>query len=238
MKGDEARKNALLDVVQPITIRNNRFSSPAGIPSYGIDLDDGSSNYVIYNNLLINGGVKSQLGFNHTISNNILIGALATFHQWVMPDMQKIVTQNIIVNKSPYYCRTKDFKPNSGLIDYNLFWNNGDPVTLQIDEGHGHEASATATWAQYNLDQHSVTADPQFMDPAKGDYTVKDGSPALALGFKNFPMNQFGKPGYPVPPGFQTTAAQAGDRFAATILPSITQPTNTQIKVNLGPTGE
>jgi hypothetical protein len=31
-----------------------------------------------------------------------------------------------------------------------------------------------------------------FVDPAHGDYRVKPGSPALALGFKNFPMDQFG----------------------------------------------
>jgi len=30
-----------------------------------------------------------------------------------------------------------------------------------------------------------------FVDPAHGDYRVKPGSPALALGFKNFPMDQF-----------------------------------------------
>ena len=35
-------------------------------------------------------------------------------------------------------------------------------------------------------------ADADFVDPAKGDYRVKDGSPALALGFVNFPMDQFG----------------------------------------------
>ena len=31
-----------------------------------------------------------------------------------------------------------------------------------------------------------------FVDPAHGDYRVKPDSPALALGFKNFPMDQFG----------------------------------------------
>ncbi len=35
-------------------------------------------------------------------------------------------------------------------------------------------------------------ADAQFVDPAHGDYRVKDGSPALVLGFVNFPMDQFG----------------------------------------------
>jgi hypothetical protein len=34
-------------------------------------------------------------------------------------------------------------------------------------------------------------ADPMFVNPATGDYGVKDGSPALTLGFKNFPMTGF-----------------------------------------------
>ncbi len=204
MSDEDARKYALLDVVETNTIRNNRFSVPKGTPSFGIDLDDGSTNYHIYNNLLMNCGFKSQLGFNHTISNNILIDAVGTFHQWHLPDMQKTITHNIIVNRSPYYCRTRDFKPNTGMIDDNLFWNRGSPVALQIDSGHG-KIDAKPTWKQFQLDEHSQTADPEFTDPAHGDYTVKAGSPALQLGFKNFPMDQFGKPGYPVPPGFQVT---------------------------------
>ena len=39
---------------------------------------------------------------------------------------------------------------------------------------------------------HSLVGDPLFVDPANGDFRVKDGSPALELGFKNFPMDQFG----------------------------------------------
>ena len=31
-----------------------------------------------------------------------------------------------------------------------------------------------------------------FVDPAKGDYRVKEGSPAFTIGFTNFPMDQFG----------------------------------------------
>ena len=31
-----------------------------------------------------------------------------------------------------------------------------------------------------------------YVDPANGDFRVKDESPALKLGFKNFPMDQFG----------------------------------------------
>jgi len=56
------------------------------------------------------------------------------------------------------------------------------------------------TWKAGGCDAHSVVADPLFTDTnktwpnyqPKGDYTVKAGSPALALGFKNFPMDSFG----------------------------------------------
>jgi hypothetical protein len=62
-----------------------------------------------------------------------------------------------------------------------------------------------AQWTAAGLDKHSVVADPLFTDVnktwpnylPKGDYTVKTGSPALALGFKNFPMDSFGVMGVP-----------------------------------------
>ena len=45
---------------------------------------------------------------------------------------------------------------------------------------------------QSGRDENSLVADAMFVDAAKGDYRVKEGSPALALGFNNFPMDQFG----------------------------------------------
>jgi hypothetical protein len=35
-------------------------------------------------------------------------------------------------------------------------------------------------------------ADPLFRDPANGDYTLKPGSPALALGFQPFDLSGVG----------------------------------------------
>ena len=42
------------------------------------------------------------------------------------------------------------------------------------------------------LDKNSAAGDPTFVDPASGDFRVGDDSPALKLGFENFPMDQFG----------------------------------------------
>jgi hypothetical protein len=156
-----------------------------------------------------------QLGFNQFVSNNVIVNQQGIFHQWSLPDQQKFVTHNIIVNPNPYYCRTKDFFPNTGEIDSNVFWNNGAAVALVIDNGTS-EISATPTWTQDKLDVHSVTADPQFVDPSKCNYQVKTTSPALGLGFKNFPMDQFGKPGYPACPGcLSAVTGVAPERAAA-----------------------
>ena len=41
-------------------------------------------------------------------------------------------------------------------------------------------------------DTNSISGEPMFVNPATGDFRVKDGSPAFKIGFKNFPMDQFG----------------------------------------------
>jgi membrane-associated protease RseP (regulator of RpoE activity) len=66
-------------------------------------------------------------------------------------------------------------------MDYNLVQKDG-----------ATPEPASALQKQSGRDSHSITADADFLDPAKGDYRVKEGSPALALGFANFPMDQFG----------------------------------------------
>ena len=55
------------------------------------------------------------------------------------------------------------------VVDYNLFLNEADRLAHRAD----------------GADAHSVSGDPMFMDPARGDYRVADDSPALAIGFKN-----------------------------------------------------
>ena len=53
-------------------------------------------------------------------------------------------------------------------------------------------APAAVLQRESGRDEHSLVADAQFVDPETGDYRVQKGSPALSLGFVNFPMDQFG----------------------------------------------
>jgi len=60
---NELSELALLDNLEPTVIRNSRWRCDHG---WAIDLDDGSSNYLIYNNLMLSGGLKFRQGFRAT----------------------------------------------------------------------------------------------------------------------------------------------------------------------------
>jgi hypothetical protein len=85
-------------------------------------------------------------------------------------------------------------------IDHNCFHSDLGEFVARVRPRPTSEDDDRAEGIKYDLDQwqalgfdrHSLFADPLFADPARGDYRVQPGSPALALGFKNFPMNDWG----------------------------------------------
>lgn len=167
---DELPKLALLDV-ETNTIRNSRWRCDHG---WDVDLDDGSSNYEIYNNLFLHGGLKLREGFHRKVYNNIAVNNTFHPHAWY-DNSQDVVTNNIWM--SSYRPAGRMPKGQWGkTVDRNLFTTEEDRVKF----------------ARHGCDANSLAGDPMFVDPENGDFRVKDGSPALKLGFKNFPMDQFG----------------------------------------------
>ncbi len=59
-----------LDAVKPNVLANNRWRCDHG---WDIDLDDGSSFYIITNNLCLHGGIKNREGFGRVVENNIMV---------------------------------------------------------------------------------------------------------------------------------------------------------------------
>ena len=47
-------------------------------------------------------------------------------------------------------------------------------------------------WQIDGADQHSIIADPLFVNAASGDFHLKPDSPALKLGFKPIPLESIG----------------------------------------------
>ncbi|MFJ6568917.1 right-handed parallel beta-helix repeat-containing protein [Streptomyces sp. NPDC091292] len=193
LAADDTTKKAYakLDAVDTTVIRHNRIRHSE---HWDIDLDDGSSNYLVENNLLLNGGVKLREGFHRTVRNNIFVNGGGHFHVWYA-DNGDVVEKNLFITGDPYDLIQVDMARSKPRIDDNLFWNNGKAV-----------ADVDAAWRAKGLDTRSVIADPRFTgtspftDWGKLDYTVAPDSPALALGFRNIPMTGFGKAGAPTPP--------------------------------------
>lgn len=158
----------LLDAQQTTIIRNNRFRCDHG---WDIDLDDGSSNYHIYNNVCLNGGLKLREGFYRTVENNIMVNNSFHPHVW-FKNSHDVFRHNIIMKKY-FPIQINDWGKE---IDQNLF----------------PDAAALALAQKNGTDSRSKAGNPLFVNASEGNYTVKNASLALTLGFKNFPMQSFG----------------------------------------------
>jgi hypothetical protein len=184
-----------LDAVDTTTVQNNRFE--VAPPMFGIDLDDQSSNYMQTNNLLIGGGLKVQWSRYNTYENNILVnGAVIDVHSpWA--NSGHVVKNNIVVGNVAYSLYninnlSTDIAARVATLDFNLLYNNGGEPNICKWLARSTFPFTWSQWKSAGLDAHSLVADPAFTNPTAGDYTVKTGSPALALGFTNFPMTGFG----------------------------------------------
>lgn len=159
----------LLDAQSQTVLRHNRFRCDRG---WDIDLDDGSSNYLIYGNLCLNGGLKLREGFNRQVENNIIVNNSFHPHVW-FANSGDIFAHNIVM---------LDYKPIGmetwgAMVDYNVF---ADSCALRSALGYG-------------VDTHSIVCPVRFVDPACGDYRVENVHElASSVGFHNFDMDRFG----------------------------------------------
>lgn len=160
-----------LDAIKPTVIRDSRWRCDHG---WDIDLDDGSSNYVIYNNLMLNGGLKFREGYNRRAWNNIMVNNAFHPHVWFQNSGDEFFSNIVMTSHRPI-----SLGGYGKRIDRNLFF------TLNPD---APEPSRT----QFGWDRNSIVGDPLFLDPGNGDFRVGAGSPAFEIGFTNFPMDQFG----------------------------------------------
>lgn len=165
----------LLDAVKPTILRNNRWRCDHG---WDIDLDDGSSNYEIRNNLCLSGGIKLREGFYRVCENNIMVANSFHPHVWYQ-NSGDVFRRNIVFD---VYKPIRVPTPWGKECDFNLLHSPAQTTP----------APAKNLQQQSGRDTSSVIADALFVDPLRGDYRVRPGSPALALGFQNFPMDQFG----------------------------------------------
>lgn len=162
-------KLPFLDAMETTIIRNSRWRCDHG---WDIDLDDGSSNYRIYNNLMLAGGLKLREGYGRKARNNIHVNNALHPHVWFDQSGDEFAANIVMTSQAPIG------QPEGwgGGVDGNLFAFEEDLVKSRAA----------------GSDANSISGDPMFIDPAAGDFRVRDESPAMKVGFRNFAMDQFG----------------------------------------------
>ena len=158
----------LLDALFTTYIRYNRFRCDHG---WDIDLDDGSSNFHIYGNVCLHGGIKLREGFNRVVENNILINNTLHPLLWFQ-NCGDIVRRNVFTQA---YLPI-ELKSWGKMVDYNFFSSENALKQVQKDGTDAHSTSGTLLFADY---QHY-------------NFALSNTSKAFEIGFENIPQNVFG----------------------------------------------
>jgi len=174
--------------LSPGTVVRNNHLHHVSASGYGIILDQGCCGVLVENNLVhdTDGGFCSNF---HCIGNVILNNIFALTRKSQMhrygdnpPGGFELANTNIYCRNLGYWKEGKLFSRDEWLDfatvqDFNLYWNaSGEPVTFM--------KYSLAEWRAKGLDRSSVIADPLFVDPDNGDFTLKPESPAFKLGFR------------------------------------------------------
>jgi len=204
---------ALVDAMEPVIIRNNFFDEKSG---WGLDLDDGASNYDIYNNISV-GGVSMKLreGAYRKVHNNIwyLARGAPCFHVGNNDNHDQYFNNITVMDPGeakwpdgwpwwPQMIYSVIAPPAVGpwfeKIDNNCFYSVGGEFQAVVDQLRSEDGKRNPQrydldgWRKLGFDQNSIFADPLFVDPKNRDFTVKPESPALKVGFSNFEMGKWG----------------------------------------------
>jgi hypothetical protein len=192
-----SRQYARLDNHEATVIRNNRLVHEAGF-SWGIDLDDGTSNYLIEDNLCVGCSLKLREGFFRTVRNNIFVSPNPPSKHCCFEGSDDVFLNNICVNTRDGWALSRG--PATTVlpveIDRNVYFTTAGLKPSFGYRGPGFEKHTGGltfeAWRGLGADLHSVCSDPRFLDRDGGDFRLAPGSPALALGFKPFPLDRFG----------------------------------------------
>ena len=154
--GIELGKYAGLDMLADNRIIGNRFRCDHG---WDIDLDDGSSRYIIENNLCLCGGIKLREGFFRTVRHNICVNNTLHLHAWYH-DSGDVAEENVLF--APY--STYSLPP---------VWGESINRNILYDPESNESVPAVKLSSLSGQDADSVEMNLKFVNPGKGDYRVE-----------------------------------------------------------------
>jgi hypothetical protein len=175
-------------------IRNNVLHDidSYGYGGWGLYFDEGATGILAENNIVYrtkSSGFHQHYGKENTLRNNIF--ALSRESEIARtraePHLSFTFERNIV-----YFDDGKLLSGNwSGdnyQFDRNLYFDSrtppGEPITF--------DQASFQEWQERGQDAHSFIADPLFKDPDRGDFTLRQGSPAMKIGFQAIDASRAG----------------------------------------------
>lgn len=164
----------------------------ASYGGWGLYNDEGSTGIVWENNLVHrtqDGAYHQHYGRGNIVRNNILAFNKEVQVRWSKPEefLGFAFENNIVLfDEGKLFGHVdKNWFTGRSWLNRNVYWQRGGkPIDL-----------AGKTWAEWRFfghDPESLVADPLFVAPEKGDWTLRPESPALKLGFKPFDWRKAG----------------------------------------------
>jgi len=183
---------------QPGTVIRGCHFHDIGCGSYGawgMYNDEGSTGIVWENNLVHNtqdAGYHQHYGRGNIIRNNIIAYCMEEHVRRSRPEefLAFAFEHNIVLmGEGRLFAHVdKNWDDGRVFLADNVYWKPDGPIP----------DFAGKTWADWQFlgrDTGSLVADPLFVAPEKGDWTLKPESPALKIGFVPFDWKQAGVTG-------------------------------------------
>ncbi|MCH5372344.1 MAG: right-handed parallel beta-helix repeat-containing protein, partial [Planctomycetes bacterium] len=161
---------------------------------WGLYTDEGSTGITMENNLVYKtktGSFHQHYGKENVVRNNLLIcSENPQIAATRVEDHLSFTFEHNIVYWKTGALLGGPWDRIRVKVDNNCYFNAaGDPVTFA-----GMDLQA---WRKLGYDQHSIIADPLFVDPENNDFRLQPDSPALKIGFKPFDYSEAGVYGDP-----------------------------------------
>lgn len=181
---------------QPGTIVRNNLIHDVDSFTYGgwgLYTDEGSTGILMENNVVYrckSSGFHQHYGRDNIIRNNIFaLNREAQLMRTREEDHQSFeFTHNIVMfNQGVLFAG--NWKNRHYVMDGNVYFDTRTNHDLAKMTWAGLSWDA---WQKAGLDAKSVVADPLFVDPLRGNFTLKPNSPAITLGFRPISLKEVG----------------------------------------------
>lgn len=172
-------------------IRFNRFHDiqSRGYGGWAIYTDEGSTDILIEKNLAYrtkSASFHQHYGRNNLVQNNILaFSAEAQVARTRVEAHTSFVFRRNLVFFDKGRLLSGNWSEVRCGFEGNLYWDRSGRA---LDFG----GRTLEQWQRLGYDRGSVVADPLFVDPDHGDFRLRPGSPARAIGFEEFSLAEVG----------------------------------------------